>query len=67
MAWEAWLTIGLLIAVLTTLIITELSPHLVMMAALSVLSVSGVLSADEALRGFSNPGLMTVAAHRLSS
>ncbi|MEC8813316.1 MULTISPECIES: SLC13 family permease [unclassified Ketobacter] len=62
MAWEAWLTIGLLIAVLTTLIITELSPHLVMMAALSVLSVSGVLSADEALRGFSNPGLMTVAA-----
>ena len=40
MAWEAWLTIGLLIAVLTTLIITELSPHLVMMAALSVLSTT---------------------------
>ena len=62
MLWEAWFTIGLLVAVLITLIITELSPHLVMMAALTVLSLSGVLAPEEALKGFSNPGLMTVAA-----
>lgn len=62
MGWEAWFTIGLLAIVLITLIRTELSPHLVMMAALTLLSLSGILSPAEALSGFSNPGLMTVAA-----
>ena len=62
MGWEAWFTIGLLAAVLITLLRTDLAPHLVMMAALTLLSLSGILSANEALDGFSNPGLMTVAA-----
>lgn len=62
MEWQAWFAIGLTLAVLVTLIVTRLGPHLVMMAALTVLSLCGVLSAEEALAGFSNPGLITVAA-----
>ncbi len=62
MEWQAWFAIGLTLAVLVTLIVTRLGPHLVMMAALTVLSLCGVLSAGEALAGFSNPGLITVAA-----
>ncbi|OZG74690.1 SLC13 family permease [Hahella sp. CCB-MM4] len=62
MTWDAWFTLGLLAAVLITLIVTEIAPYLAMMAALTLLSLSGILSAQEALSGFSNPGLMTVAA-----
>ncbi|MBA53515.1 MAG: SLC13 family permease [Pseudomonadales bacterium] len=62
MGWEAWFTIGLLVMVLATLIRTELPTHLVMMGALTLLSATGILSPQEALSGFSNPGLITVAA-----
>ena len=62
MDWQAWLAIALTLGVLVTLIVTRLGPHLVMMAALVVLSVAGVLGADEVLAGFGNPGLITVAA-----
>ncbi|MFZ5653690.1 MAG: SLC13 family permease [Pseudomonadota bacterium] len=62
MEWQAWLTISLTLGVLATLIFTHLSPHLVMLAALTVLSVTGILTAEEALAGFANEGLITVAA-----
>lgn len=62
MDWTGWFSLALVFAALATLIFTRLQPHLVMMAALSLLSVSGVLSAEEALSGFSNSGLITVAA-----
>lgn len=62
MAWDAWLSLGLAVAALTLLTLTRLGPHLVMMGALTVLSVAGVLSPEEALSGFANPGLITVAA-----
>ncbi len=61
MEWQGWLSLGVVIGVLLTLIFTRLKPHLVMMAALTVLSVCGVLSSKEALAGFSNSGLITVA------
>ncbi|MAR93245.1 MAG: SLC13 family permease [Pseudomonadota bacterium] len=62
MGWEAGFTLILLVMVLVILILTEQAPHLVMMAALTVLSISGILTPEMALDGFSNPGLMTVAA-----
>lgn len=62
MDWQAWLAIALTLGVLITLMVTRLGPHLVMMAALAILSVAGVLGADEVLAGFGNPGLITVAA-----
>lgn len=62
MGWDAWLSLGLAVAALMVLTLTRLAPHLVMMGALTVLSVAGVLTPEEALLGFANPGLITVAA-----
>lgn len=62
MDWAGWFSLALVFASLATLIFTRLQPHLVMMAALTLLSASGVLTAEEALSGFSNSGLITVAA-----
>lgn len=61
MEWQGWLSLGTVIGVLLTLVFTRLAPHMVMMAALTVLSVCGVLTSQEALAGFSNSGLITVA------
>lgn len=62
MDWQAWLAISLTIGSVLTLILTRLSPHIVLMGALTILSASGVLTPGEALAGFSNSGLITVAA-----
>ncbi|HLS97425.1 MAG: SLC13 family permease [Porticoccaceae bacterium] len=62
MDWQGWLSLALTVGALLTLSLTRLGPHLVMMAVLTVLTVSGVLSGAEALSGFANPGLVTVAA-----
>ncbi len=62
MDWQAWLTLTLTVGSILTLVLTRLSPHIVLLAALTVLSATGVLTAAEALAGFSNPGLITVAA-----
>ncbi|MBU2098416.1 MAG: SLC13 family permease [Gammaproteobacteria bacterium] len=62
MDWQAWLALGLTISVLGVLVSTRLAPHVVLMAALTILSVMGVLTPAEALGGFANSGLITVAA-----
>jgi di/tricarboxylate transporter len=61
MDWQAGVSLGLTFGVLGVLIFTRLSPHVVMLGALGILSLSGVLSPGEALAGFANPGLITVA------
>lgn len=62
MEWQGWFALALILIVLATLAFTRLAPHLVLMAALTILSVTGIISADQALAGFSNEGLITVAA-----
>lgn len=62
MDWQGWLTIVLTGGVLTTLVFSRLTPDIVLMAALTILSVTGVLNPQQALAGFSNEGLITVAA-----
>ncbi|ALO47266.1 SLC13 family permease [Pseudohongiella spirulinae] len=62
MEWQAFLAVTATLGVLVTLISTRLAPHVVLMTALAVLSLSGVLTPTEALAGFANPGLATVAA-----
>lgn len=61
MEWQGWFSLSLMVAALAVLILTRIGPHLVMMAVLTLLSLSGVLSAGEALAGFANAGLITVA------
>ncbi len=63
MEWQGWFTVALTVAVLATLItVPRLSPDVVLMGALLLLGMTGILTPDEALAGFANPGLMTVAA-----
>lgn len=61
MEWQGWFTLGLCITVLLALIFTRVGPHLIMAGALTILSVTGILSSADALSGFSNSGLITVA------
>lgn len=62
MDWQAWFAIALTAGVMLTLIFSRLGPHFVMLAAMTALSATGVLTAAEALSGFANSGLITVAA-----
>ncbi len=62
MSWEGWFSLALTVGVLVVLTVTRLGPHVVMLGALTLLSVTGVLTAEEALAGFANSGLATVAA-----
>lgn len=62
MDWQAWTSIAVCAGSLLLLALSRIPSHLVMMAALTILSVSGILEPAEALAGFSNSGLITVAA-----
>lgn len=61
MAWDAILTLISLGAVLGTLVMTRVSPDLVLMSALAFLLVTGILEPVQALAGFGNPGVITIA------
>ena len=62
MDWQGILSLALTLGALLILATTRIGPHLVMMVVLSILSVTGILTATEALSGFSNSGVITVAA-----
>lgn len=62
MEWQAYLSAGLTLGALIVMTTTRLAPHLIMLGALIILSVTGVLTSAEALAGFSNAGVITVAA-----
>jgi len=62
MGLNAWITVGVIIAVLALLIRSRTPPWLVMMGGLVILLTLGVISTPEALAGFSNEGMLTVAA-----
>lgn len=61
MEWQGVFTLIILLSVLSTLMLTHLSADLVLMSALALLLTSGILSPAEALVGFSNPGVITIA------
>jgi len=61
MTWEAWLTLSVVAACFAIMAFTWVSPDIVMAAGLTVLLLSGVLEPVEALAGFANQGMLTVA------
>ena len=61
MEWTGWLSLLTVLGVLLTLITTRMATDMVMLTALVFLSVSGILTHQEALAGFANSGLITVA------
>lgn len=62
MTWQGSATIVLALIALAAMASGRYAPHWVMLTVMIVLSASGILSPEQALAGFSNTGVMTVAA-----
>ncbi|QSP94599.1 anion permease [Marinobacter salinisoli] len=62
MDWQGWFALSLAGAALIFMSLGRVAPHIVMMGILVILSASGIISAEQALSGFSNSGLITVVA-----
>lgn len=62
MGWEGWFTLVLTLGCLGTLSLSRLPSDAVMIGAMVLLLAAGILEPREALAGFSNAGLITVAA-----
>lgn len=62
MEWQGWFSVATTVAVLLTLVFTHLSSEFVLMTAATLLTFLGILTPNDALGGFSNSGLITVAA-----
>lgn len=61
LGWEGWITIGVVVATLAVLLWERFTPDKVLLGAIGVLIASGVLDPLEAMAGFWNPGVLTVA------
>ena len=61
MEWQGIVTLITLFSVLLALALTRVSADLVLMAALAFLLITGILGPAEALAGFGNPGVITIA------
>ncbi len=60
MGVDAWITVAVVAGTVAMLMGTRFAPDLILVAALTVLMLSGVLTPESALVGLSNPGLATV-------
>lgn len=61
MEWQGIVTLLTLFSVLSALALTRVSADLILMAALAFSLISGILGPAEALAGFGNPGVITIA------
>ena len=55
-------TVAVLLMVLAALASNRVPADVTMMAALTLVLLAGIISPSEALKGFANPGLMTIGA-----
>ena len=62
MGIDAWISVGVVILVVAALALTSASTDLVMIGGVTLLMTLGVLAPSEALAGFANEGMITVAA-----
>lgn len=61
LGWQGWLSIALVVLCFVLFLRTRIAPDIVTSGALTLLLVTGVLTVEEALAGFSSPGVITVA------
>ncbi len=61
MLFEAWLTLAVIGLCFSSLVFTRSPPDIIMMGAVTILFLAGVLTTEEALKGFANEGMITVA------
>ena len=62
MGWQAWYTLAVVIAVVVVLASERVSPPVAMLAAVAALVAPGVITTTQALSGFSNEAVVTIAA-----
>lgn len=61
MGWEAYFSLGVVIFCFFMLAFSRISPDLITTAGLSMVLLSGVITPEDALAGFANQGMLTVA------
>lgn len=61
MTLEGWTVVGVIATCLILLLTTSYSVDLVLLAGLGFLLIAGIVSPEDALSGFSNEGVLTVA------
>jgi di/tricarboxylate transporter len=59
--WEGWFSIGTVALCFGLLAFTRFAPDIVMAGGLTLLLLAGILTPEEALAGFANEGMLTVA------
>ncbi len=62
MSAEAWFSVGVVALAIVALLLDRFSPDLVLFLALTVLLLVGIVTIEEALAGFANPAILTIAA-----
>jgi di/tricarboxylate transporter len=62
MTLAALFTLAVILGALALMLLTELSPDLVLLGAVVGLAAVGILEPADAFAGFANPGMLTVAA-----
>jgi Na+/H+ antiporter NhaD/arsenite permease-like protein len=60
--WQAVLTAAVVAVTLAALLFVQRAPDMVMIGGVVLLLAAGVITPDEALKGMSNEGMVTVAA-----
>jgi len=61
MTWEAWLSLAVVVGVVALLGTARTGPGLILLGGLVVVFAAGVVDTGQALSGFSNAGMITVA------
>jgi di/tricarboxylate transporter len=62
MTWEAWVTVAVIGGVLALLVTERMSSELALLLGMVALLALGILTPSQAVAGFSNEGMITVAA-----
>lgn len=61
MTWQAWLTAATLLSMLATLASGRLSADVALLGAVGVMLIAGIISPGDAVAGYANPGVATIA------
>jgi di/tricarboxylate transporter len=62
MSWEAWVTVAVVLALLVSLLKDTAPTDVLFLTAAVILASLGIITPHDALSGFANPGMLTVAA-----
>ena len=61
MDWQGWFTLAVLLCMIIALVREVMGPDIIVFIALGLLVCTGIITPKEAITGFSNKGMLTVA------